>query len=160
MGPSVGLSPELLCLRRGQEMLDGLRSRRPHRGGNGTGQAGQVGWEALLQGACHVDVLVELVDDIGGQQYLDVLLGEHVRTGLHPRVGVERLAPDPNRCGAEDGEERGDDNEDGYGDGPYPMVLAHESARARCSSSAMRKGPTTLLRSTSLHRRAITGPSS
>ena len=76
------------------------RSRAGDRAGELLGFAGQDVFEFFFD----VDVFVELVDQVVGDRCADLLVLDQLVAGVDPVVGVERLAFDPDREDAEEGE--------------------------------------------------------
>ena len=89
-----------------QEPVDRLLGRTPERTGRRRREAVEIFRQPLLEPSLDVDVPVELVDDVDRERLADVLVVEHLRARVHPGVGVDRLALDPDGQRPDDEDQR------------------------------------------------------
>jgi hypothetical protein len=106
----VGVDPELLHARRGEQALDALGGGLAQRPGDRLSQLEVVG-QPLRESRRDVHVVVELVDEEDRERVLDLRVLDQLRAGVLPRLVVEHLPVDPGREDRCDPDHRGDDDQ-------------------------------------------------
>ena len=114
VGGPVRLFPEFLGGRGFERLFGALTRDLAQATGRGAGQVLGVAGQDFFQFLAHVDVFVELVDQVIAEGRADRLVLEEAPAGVDPVVGVERLALGPDRENAEEGEDGAEDHEPSY----------------------------------------------
>ena len=108
VGDLVGGLPQLLHARLLERQDDPFFDHAAQPAGRRPGQRLQFAGQARADFAGDVDVLVDLVGQIGRQLFLDRGVLEQLGVGFGPVGGVEQLAVGPHRQDADDAQQRGE----------------------------------------------------
>ena len=113
VGGAVGRAPEAFGLRGFQRPFGDFGSELVQRPGGRPGEGREPRREGLFQFGLDVDVGEEFVGEVVGELGPDLVVLQELVAGVHPVVGVERLAVDPDREDRQERDQGGDDQQRG-----------------------------------------------
>ena len=94
-----------------QHLVGAGAGDRAHRAGDRAGELLRFAGENVFEFFFDVDVFVERVDEVVGDGFADLDVGDQLVAGVDPVVGVQGLAFDPDPEHAEEGEDRAEDDQ-------------------------------------------------
>jgi hypothetical protein len=118
----VGRDPGVLDARPSQQLRRPSIGELPEPGRRRPRERLRRRRQPLLECPCHVDAREQLVDQVGAESVLDLLVREQLLARGSPVLGVERLAVDPHREGTDERDERREDEQGRHQKAVIPHV--------------------------------------